>query len=75
MRELLAECFVAIRGSVREMLPGGWELAAAQTLAGIDADATQRERDFFVFVDDAVFSREFAAKARAMKTVPLIEVR
>ena len=59
-----------MRGNVMDMLPYGWELAPSQSLAGVDPDLLlQRERDFFVCVDGAVYSKDFAMKAQAMRTV------
>ena len=64
-----------MRGSVTDMLPSGWELAPIQSLASLPSDLIlQREKDYFVCVDGAVFSKEFAAKAQAMKTVSLVQV-
>ncbi len=64
-----------MRGSVADMLPSGWELSPTQSLAGADPDLmAQREKDFFVCVDGAVFSKDFATKAQAMKTVSLGQV-
>ena len=69
------DCFSTMRGSVADMLPSGWELAPIQSLAGVQAELiSQREKDFFVCVDSTVFSKEFAAKAQAMKTVSLVQV-
>ena len=60
-----------MRGSVQEMLPSGWDLAPIQSLAGVDPDQMeQQEKDHFMCVDDTIFSKEFATKAQAMKTVP-----
>jgi hypothetical protein len=51
------------------------ELATTQSLIGVDPDLiAQRERSYFVCVDGAVFSKDFAAKAQAMKTVSLGKV-
>ena len=64
-----------MRGSVTDMLPSGWELSPTQSLAGVDPSMlAQREKDFFMCVDGTVFSKEFAAKAQAMKTVSLGQV-
>ena len=69
------DCFSTMRGSVADMLPFGWELAPIQSLAGVQAELiSQREKDFFVCVDSTVFSKEFATKAQAMKTVSLVQV-
>ena len=75
MRKLLSDCFALMRGSEQDMLPRGWELAQTQSLAGMDPDRmVQLEKDYFVSVDGTVFSKEFAAKAQAMKTVSLGQV-
>jgi hypothetical protein len=64
-----------MRGSVADMLPSGWELSPTQSLAGADPDLmAQREKHFFVCVDGSVFSKDFAAKAQAMRTVSLGQV-
>eukprot|EP01036_Dinobryon_divergens_P025933 gene25933-34532_t len=43
-----------------------------QSLADVDPDLIlQREKTFFVCVDGAVYSKDFAVKARAMRTVSL----
>ena len=64
-----------MRGSLTDMLPTGWELSPTQSLAGINpALMLQHEQDFFVCVDGTVFSKEFATKAQAMKTVTLGQV-
>jgi len=64
-----------MRDSLTDMLPSGWELAPIQSLAGVHPDLiSQREKDFFVCVDGTVFSKEFATKAQAMKTVSLVQV-
>ena len=61
-----------MRGNVQDMLPSGWELAPFQSLADVDPDLMlQRENDFFVCVDGAVYSKDFAVKAQAMRTVSL----
>ena len=61
-----------MRGNVQDMLPSGWELAPFQSLAGVDPDLMlRREQDFFVCVDSAVYSKDFAVKAQAMRTVSL----
>jgi hypothetical protein len=76
VRELLADCFSVMRGSVADMLPSGWELSATQSLAGADPDLmAQREKHFFVCVDGSVFSKDFAAKAQSMQTVSLGQVK
>ena len=76
VRELLVDCFSMMRGSVADMLPSGWELSPTQSLAGAEPDLMdQREKDFFVCVDGAVFSKDFATKAQAMKTVSLGQVK
>ena len=70
MKDLLTDCFATMRGNVTDMLPPGWELAPSQSLAGVHPDLLlQRERDFFEGVDGAVYSKDFAAKAQAMRTV------
>lgn len=72
---LLADCFSAMRGNVQDMLPSDWELSPTQSLIGVDPNLiAQREKSDFVCVDGAVFSKEFAAKAQAMKTVSLGKV-
>ena len=72
VNELLSDCFATMRGNVQDIFPSGWELAPFQSLAGVDPDLMlQREQDFFVCVDGAVYSKDFAVKAQAMKTVPL----
>ena len=72
MRELLADCFSTMRGNLSDILPSGWELSPIQSLAGADPNMmAQREKDYFVCVDGLVFSKEFATKAQAMKTVSL----
>jgi hypothetical protein len=64
-----------MRGNVQDMLPSGWELATSQSLAGVDPDLLlQRELDYFECVDGAVYSKDFAVKAQAMKTVSLGQV-
>ena len=64
-----------MRGNVVDMLPPGWELAPSQSLAGVHPDLLlQRERDFFECVDGAVYSKDFAMKAQAMRTVSLGQV-
>ena len=64
-----------MRGRVADMLPSGWELSPTQSLAGADPNLmAEREKDFFVCVDGAVFSRDFADKAQAMRTVSLGQV-
>jgi hypothetical protein len=61
-----------MRGNVKDMLPPGWELAPLQSLAGVQPDLLQqRETDFFECVDGAVYSKDFAVKAQAMRTVSL----
>ena len=61
-----------MRGNVLDMLPSGWDLAPLQSLAGVDTDLMlQREKDFFVCVDGTVYSKDFAIKAQAMRTVSL----
>ena len=73
--ELLLDCFATMRDSVQDMLPSGWELAPIQSLVGVDPDLMeQKEKEFFVCVDGTVFSKEFATKAQAMKTVSLGQV-
>ena len=65
-----------MRGNLADMLPSGWDLSSIQSLAGADPKLmAQREKDFFLCVDGTVFSKEFAAKAQAMKTVSLGYVR
>ena len=72
---LLTDCFSTMRGSVADMLPSGWELSPTQSLTGADPNLmAQREKDYFMCVDGTVFSKEFAAKAQAMKTVSLGQV-
>jgi len=72
VKDLLSDCFATMRGNVLDMLPAGWELASSQILADLDPDLLlQREREFFVCVDGAIYSKEFAVKAQAMKTVSL----
>ena len=64
-----------MRGSVQDMMTSGWELAPIQSLVGVDPDLmAQREKEFFVCVDGAIFSKDFAVKAQAMKTVSLGQV-
>ena len=75
IRDLLSDCFATMRGSVADMLPSGWELAQTQSLATVDPNLmAQREKDFFVCVDGTIFAKEFAAKAKAMKTLSLEKV-
>ena len=75
MRDLLADSFATMRGNVTDMLPPGWELAPSQSLEGVHPDLLQqRERDFFECVDGAVYSKDFAVKAQAMRTVSLGQV-
>jgi len=65
-----------MRGSVADMLPSGWELSPTQSLAGADPDLmAEREKHFFVCVDGSVYSKDFAAKAQAMRTVSLGQVK
>ena len=64
-----------MRGNVTDMLPPGWELAPSQSLAGVNPDLLlQQEMDFFECVDGAVYSKDFAVKAQAMRTVSLGQV-
>lgn len=64
-----------MRGSVQDMMTSGWELAPIQSLVGVDPDLmAQREKEFFVCVDGAIFSKDFAVKAQAMKTISLGQV-
>ena len=72
MKNLLSDYFTVMRGNAQDMLPPDWELAPFQSLVGVDPDLmVQQEHDFFVYVDGAVYSKEFAAKAQAMRTVSL----
>ena len=76
VKELLSDCFASMRGNLADILPSGWELALSQSLAGLDPDLmAQQEKLFFVCVGSAVFSKDFATKAQAMKTVSLRKVR
>lgn len=67
---MLSDYFTVMRGNVQDMLPSGWELAPFQSLVGVDPDLIlQQEHDLFAYVDGVVYSKEFAAKAQAMRTV------
>lgn len=76
VRELLSDLFISMRGSVEDMLPTDWELAPIQSLIGIEQDEmVTQEKNEFVCIDGAVYSKEFTAKAQAMKTVSLGQVK
>ena len=70
VKNLLTRCFCAMRNNLDDMLPWGWDLADNQSLAGVDITQLEcKEDEYFVCLGPNVFSKDFAIKSQAMKTV------
>ena len=68
VKDILRKCFSAMRNSIDDMLPWGWDLADNQSLAGVDITQLEaKEEEYFVCLGPNVYSKDFAVKSQAMK--------
>ena len=73
--DLLSKCFSAMRSSVEDMLPWGWDLAQNQSLeSSIVTQLEMKENRHFVCLGPKVFSKDFATKSQAMKDSSTLKV-